>query len=220
MSNPSPPVPPVNNWPLLAFGTLPSASITACASRSTLKPPPNHSSSDSPGGTCPVASIQGQATGANPSLDAQPSGSPGSSARAARARPQEPAVSTPTAERALLIASDVDSSHTVGGAACEPVIEDTSCRARASAGSGKSDSLAATTMTGRSLASSACGALLRRNTVESLLSSRIAPATAELPPGASCHAVWYMCLVAAEISTRTWKPSSCALPTLSPLPSA
>ena len=68
--------------------------------------------------------------------------------------PQEPEIATLTVERALLIASDVDSSHTVGGATNEPVIEDTSRRAIASAGSGKSDSVAATTKMGRTLASS------------------------------------------------------------------
>eukprot|EP00964_Phaeocystis_antarctica_P067500 scaffold40864_cov59-Phaeocystis_antarctica.AAC.2 len=50
----------------------------------------------------------------------------------------------------------------------------------------------------------------------------MAPAPAELSPQDSCHAVWYICLravVAAELSTRTWNPSSCALPTPSPLPS-
>eukprot|EP00964_Phaeocystis_antarctica_P008642 scaffold4673_cov63-Phaeocystis_antarctica.AAC.2 len=196
----------------------------AFASRGTLTPPPDHSSSDSPGGAPPAVSIHGQPTGANPLLDAQPSGSAGSSARAARAKPHEPAISTPTADCALLTASDTDSSHTVGGAACKPVIEDTSCRARASAESGKSDSVAATTMTGRSFASSACGALSRRNTAESfkLPSSRIDPAPAELPPGASCHAVWYMCrraVVAAELSTRVRNPSICALPIPSSLPS-
>eukprot|EP00964_Phaeocystis_antarctica_P163437 scaffold139603_cov139-Phaeocystis_antarctica.AAC.2 len=170
-------------------------------------------------------SIQGQPTGSNPSFDAQPSGSAGSSARATRAKPHEPAVATPTAKRALLTANDTDSNHTVGGAACGLVIEDTSCRARASAGSGKSDSVAATTMTGRSFASSACGALSRRNMTGSLElpSSRIAPAPAELPPRASCHAVWYMCrraVVAAELSTRVRKPTICALPTPSLLPSA
>eukprot|EP00964_Phaeocystis_antarctica_P002991 scaffold1589_cov56-Phaeocystis_antarctica.AAC.1 len=197
----------------------------ALASRGTLKPSPDHSSSGSPGGTPPVVSIHGQPTGAKPSLDAQPSGSAGSSARAAHAKPHEPAVATPTAERALLTANDADSSHTIGGAACEPVIEDTSCRARASAGSGKSDSVAATTMMGRSIASSACGALSRRNTAGSLElpSSRMAPAPAELRSGASCHAVWYMCrraVVAAELSTRVRKPTICALPTPSPPPSA
>eukprot|EP00964_Phaeocystis_antarctica_P007484 scaffold4051_cov68-Phaeocystis_antarctica.AAC.7 len=182
VSSPSPPVPPVT-------------SITAFASRGTLKPPPDHSSSDSPGGVLPVVSIHGQPTGANPSLDAQPSGSEGSSARAVRAKPHEPAVATPTAERALLAANDADSSHTVGGAPCEPAIEDTSCRARIRAGSGKSESAVATTMTGRSLASSVFGALSRCCKAGSLVlpSSRMAPAPAELPPGASRHAVWYMC---------------------------
>eukprot|EP00964_Phaeocystis_antarctica_P064648 scaffold38911_cov107-Phaeocystis_antarctica.AAC.1 len=197
----------------------------AFASRGTLNPSPDHFSSGSPGGAPPVVSIHGQPTGANPSFDAQPSGSAGSSARATRAKPHEPAAATPTAVRALLTANDTDSSHTIGGAACEPVIEDTSCRARASAGSGKSDSVAATTMTGRSFASSACGALSRRNTVESLElpSSIIAPAPAELPPRDSCHAVRYMCrraVVAAELSTRVRKPTICALPTPSPPPSA
>eukprot|EP00964_Phaeocystis_antarctica_P073064 scaffold44803_cov72-Phaeocystis_antarctica.AAC.2 len=225
VSSPSPPVPPVNNWPLPAFGTLPSASITAFASRGTLKPPRDHSSSGSPGGAPPVASIHCQATGANPSFDAQPSGSVGSSTRAARAKPKDPAVATPTAVHALLTANDTDSSHTIGGAACDPAIEDTSCRARASAGSGKSDSVAETTMTGRSFASSACGALSRRNTAGSLElpSSRMAPAPEELPPGALCHAVLYRCrraVVAAELSTRVRKPTICALPTPSPPPSA
>eukprot|EP00964_Phaeocystis_antarctica_P013556 scaffold7437_cov66-Phaeocystis_antarctica.AAC.1 len=197
----------------------------ALARRGTLKLLPDHSTSGSPGGAPPAVSIHGQATGANPSFDAQPSGSAGSSARAARAKPHEPAAATPTAVRALLAANDTDSSHTIGGAACEPVIEDTSCRARASAGSGKSASVAATTMMGRSLASSACGALSRRNTAGSLElpSSRIAPAPAELPPRDSCHAVWYMCrraVVAAELSTRVRKPTICVLPTPSPLPSA
>eukprot|EP00964_Phaeocystis_antarctica_P029840 scaffold16824_cov81-Phaeocystis_antarctica.AAC.2 len=163
----------------------------AFVSRGTLNPSPDHSTSDSPGSAPPVVSIHCQATAADPSLDAQPSGSDGSSARAARAKPHEPAVATPTAVRALLAANDTDSSHTIGGAACEPVIEDTSCRARASAGSGKSDSVAATTMTGRLFASSACGALSRRNTAGSLElpSSNIAPPPAELPPGALRHAV-------------------------------
>eukprot|EP00964_Phaeocystis_antarctica_P109118 scaffold73608_cov73-Phaeocystis_antarctica.AAC.1 len=127
----------------------------ALASRGTLKPLPDHSSSGSPGGASPVVSIHGQGTGADPSLDAQPSGSAGSSTRAARAKPHEPAVATPTAERVLLAANDADNSHAIRGATCEPAIEDTSRRARASAGSGKSDSVAATTMMGRSLASKA-----------------------------------------------------------------
>eukprot|EP00964_Phaeocystis_antarctica_P048608 scaffold28137_cov68-Phaeocystis_antarctica.AAC.2 len=163
----------------------------AFASRGTLKPSPDHSTSGSPGGAPPAVSVHGQPTGANPPFDAQPSGSVGSSARATRAKPHEPAAAKPAAVRALLTANDTDSSHTIGGAACEPAIEDTSCRARASAGSGKSDSVAATTMTGRSSAKSACGALSRRSTGDSfeLPSSRIAPAPAELSPGASCHAV-------------------------------
>eukprot|EP00964_Phaeocystis_antarctica_P046476 scaffold26865_cov70-Phaeocystis_antarctica.AAC.4 len=232
MSSPSPPVPPVNNWPLPAFGTLPSASITAFTSRGTLEPLPDHITSDSPDGTFPVASIHGQPTGANLSLDAQPSGSAGSSARATRAKPHEPAVAAPTAERALLTANDTDSSHTVGGAACDPVIEDTSCRARASAGSGKSDSVAATTMIGRAWNSRACGALSRRSTAGSLElpSSRIASLPAELPPGALYHAVLYRCRRAVAtgeavsgvtgLRTRKTKPLSCAFSVPSPPPSA
>eukprot|EP00964_Phaeocystis_antarctica_P069740 scaffold42415_cov73-Phaeocystis_antarctica.AAC.1 len=112
VSSPRPPVPPVSTWPLPACGTLSTAEITAAASRGTLKPPPDHSSSGSPGCAPPVASIHGQPAGADSSLDAQPSGNAGSSVRAARAKPHEPAIATPTAERTLLTANDADSSHT------------------------------------------------------------------------------------------------------------